>query len=58
MDRLYTSKSDVYRRQILTYKDVPRAERVGHHLDSDTQKYRQLALDFFTKEENGAGHLT
>ena len=22
-DRLYTSESDVYRRQILTYKDVP-----------------------------------
>ena len=27
-DRLYTSESDVYRRQILTYKDAPRAERV------------------------------
>ena len=27
-DRLYTSESDVYRRQILTYKDSPRAERV------------------------------
>ena len=27
-DRLYTSKSDVYRRQILTYKDCPRTERV------------------------------
>ena len=26
-DRLYTSESDVYRRQILTYKDGPRAER-------------------------------
>ena len=24
----YTSESDVYRRQILTYKDGPRAERV------------------------------
>ena len=31
-DRLYTSESDVYRRQILTYKDGPRTERVdsGH----------------------------
>ena len=27
-DRLYTSESDVYRRQILTYKDGPRAVRV------------------------------
>ena len=27
-DRLDTSESDVYRRQILTYKDGPRAERV------------------------------
>ena len=27
-DRLYTSESDVYRRQILTYKDGPRNERV------------------------------
>ena len=28
-DRLYTSESDVYRRQILTYKDGPRADRVN-----------------------------
>ena len=28
-DRLYTSESDVYRRQIMTYKDGPRAERVN-----------------------------
>ena len=27
-DRLWTSESDVYRRQILTYKDGPRTERV------------------------------
>ena len=27
-DRLYTSESDVHRRQILTSKDFPRAERV------------------------------
>ena len=27
-DRLYTSESDVYRRQILTYKDGPRNEGV------------------------------
>ena len=25
-DRLYTSESDVYRRQILTYKDVARED--------------------------------
>ena len=28
-DDLYTSESDVYIRQILTYKDGPRAERVN-----------------------------
>ena len=28
-DRFYSSESDVYRRQILTYKDRPRAERVN-----------------------------
>ena len=27
-DRLYTSESDVYRRQTLTHKDDPRAERL------------------------------
>ena len=27
-NRLYTSESHVYKRQILTYKDGPRAERV------------------------------
>ena len=27
-DRLYTLETDVHRRQILTYKDGPRAERV------------------------------
>ena len=27
---LYTSESDVYRRQILTYKDDPRAERINN----------------------------
>ena len=27
-DRLYTSESDVHRRQILTYKDGPRAGKV------------------------------
>ena len=27
-DILYTPESEVYRRQILTYKDGPRAERV------------------------------
>ena len=37
VDRLYMSESDVYRRQILTYKDGPRAERVKrpqHHRDA------------------------
>ena len=29
-DRLYTSESDVYRRQILTYEDGPRTERVKY----------------------------
>ena len=29
VDRLYMSESDVYRRQILTDKDGPRAERVN-----------------------------
>ena len=33
-DRLYTSESDVYRRQILSYKDGPRAERVKTHKTS------------------------
>ena len=28
-DRLYSSESDVYRRQILTYKEGPRTERVN-----------------------------
>ena len=28
-DRLYTSESDVCRRQILTYKDDPRTERIN-----------------------------
>ena len=28
-DRLHTSESDVYRRQILTYKDDPCTERVN-----------------------------
>ena len=28
-DRLYTSESDVYRRQILTYTDGPRAGRIN-----------------------------
>ena len=27
-DRLYMSESDVYRRQILTYRDDPRSERL------------------------------
>ena len=31
MDRLYTIESDLYRRQTLTYKDGPRAERVKYN---------------------------
>ena len=27
-DRIYTPESDVYKHQILTYKDAPRTERV------------------------------
>ena len=34
-DRLYTSESDVYRRQILTYKDGPRTERVKYPSNRD-----------------------
>ena len=37
----YTSASDVYRRQILSYKDGPRAERVNcadHHVGSNNQQ--------------------
>ena len=37
-DRLYTSRSDVYRRQILTYKDGPRIERVK----VTSQQYRDV----------------
>ena len=32
VDRLYTSESDVYRRQILTYKDGPRTKRIEKNL--------------------------
>ena len=38
-DRLYTSKSDVYRRQILTYKDGPRAERVKRKTETTPEIY-------------------
>ena len=33
-DRLYMIESDVYRRQILTYKDGPRAKRVDPEVRS------------------------
>ena len=36
-DRLYTSESDVYRRQILTYKDGPRAARVNKTVNIKTR---------------------
>ena len=36
-DRFYTSESDVYRRQILTYKDGPRTE--GVKVTSDDISY-------------------
>ena len=32
-DRLYRSESDVYRRQILTYKDGPHTKRVNQDLN-------------------------
>ena len=35
-DRLHTSESDVYRRQILTYKDGPRTERVYFRTSQNT----------------------
>ena len=41
-DRLYTSKSDVCRRQILTYKDGPRAERIKIFLMVVDPKHRYL----------------
>ena len=43
--RLYTTEPDVYRRQILTYKDGPRAERVDIYTAPaaqglDNERYR------------------
>ena len=35
-DRLYTSKSDVYRRQILTYDDGPLIEKVKDEVGFNT----------------------
>ena len=43
-DRLYTSESDVYRRQILTYKVDPRAERVNTLLVSGIHTRRLLNI--------------
>ena len=46
-DRRYTLESDVYRRQILTYKDGPRAERVKFHkfqTFSDTSSCESLLV--------------
>ena len=47
-DPVYTSEFDVYRRQILTYKDGPRAERVKSHLKhitSDIGDIRALGVN-------------
>ena len=48
--RLYTSEYDVYRRQILTYKDGPRTERVKLCVTTATQK--QLLILFFKLRPN------
>ena len=42
--RLYTSEFYVYRRQILTYKDGPRAKRVMHTYDYHSNCYGCLLL--------------
>ena len=44
--RLYTSESDVYRRQILTYKDDPRAKRVN------VFNFHNYVFILFIKKEN------
>ena len=41
---LYTSESDVCRRQILTYKDGPRAERVNEMFEVDMYMLNQQDL--------------
>ena len=46
------SESDLYRRQILTYKDGPRAERVNKH----TFRYLKLAIEFAIPGLNSATH--
>ena len=46
-DRLYTSESDVYRRQILTYKDGPRAVKCGDRLyTSESDVYIRQILTY------------
>ena len=40
--RFYTSQSDVYRRQIVPYKDGPRAERVKLRLQHSIRIVRTL----------------
>ena len=45
-DRLYTSESDVYRRQIPTAKDGPRAERVKNIFSVLIQKICQHGQHF------------
>ena len=44
-DRLYTSESDVYRRQILTYKDDPRAGRVKKETQEDQKSGNVFFLE-------------
>ena len=59
-DRLYTSESDVYGRQILTYKDGPRAERVKIALKrglyicgpSSTRVINENSLSHVTYDQN------
>ena len=43
-DRLYTSESDVNRRQILTYKIGPRAERVKQSIAHEHDKSKCMLM--------------
>ena len=48
-DDFYTSESDVYRRQILTYKDGPRTERVNILGTKQDEFNRNKRADLFDK---------
>ena len=55
-DRFYTPESDVYRRQILAYKDSPRVERVRQR-KRENKTFRQLAtMVRDTKKMSGDKH--